>query len=109
MGNSYKVRQDTIDGIVEWHKKTFPDVDLKSQKLKFLEEYKEYLESGDIMELADMAIVNYVLYRRYDCSCFSDIISEEWDDELISLVKKKMAVNKKRKWNKVNGVYRHED
>ena len=35
----------TVKDIVAWHIKTFPDADLKSQKIKFLEEYKEYLES----------------------------------------------------------------
>ena len=63
--------------IVKWHEKTFPDADLKSQKLKFVEEYREYLESGDIMELADMVIVCYVLKGRFKFERFDGILWHE--------------------------------
>lgn len=100
-----------IEEIVEWHKKTFPDADLKSQKIKFLEEYKEYLESGDIMELADMFIVETVLNWRFDYKDFYLLVCKEKFNkkfyEVEDAVNKKMEINKKRTWHKVNGVYRH--
>lgn len=104
----------TYDKIVDWHKKTFPDADLKSQKIKFLEEYREYLESGDITELADMFIVNAVLTHRFNYGRFSNIVYEELlkDDFLFNvneLVDRKMDINAKRTWCKVNGVYRHKE
>ena len=103
-----------LEDIVNWHIKTFPDVDLKSQKLKFLEEYKEYLESGDIMELADMAIVNIILIERFNYSyLFTIMLSEQSKLDDLSLlnkaIQKKMNINAKRKWIVKDGVYRHED
>ena len=103
-----------IDDIVKWHKETFPDADLKSQKIKFLEEYKEYLESGDIMELADMIIVNEVLTHRFHFSHFSNVVfseafCNELNSDIFNVVEEKMKINKQRTWHKVNGVYRHED
>ena len=102
-----------IEEIVKWHEKTFPDSDLKSQKLKFVEEYREYLESGDIMELADMVIVGYVLRRRFKYERFDDILWHELilngnPEGLRKAIIKKMKINKKRKWKKEGGVYRHE-
>lgn len=104
----------TLDDIVNWHIKTFPNVDLKSQKLKFLEEYREYLESGDIMELADMCIVYLILNQRFNCDIFLDIMLDEQSKiknltELDNAVCKKMDINSKRKWIYKDGVYRHED
>ena len=104
----------TLDDIVNWHVKTFPNVDLKSQKLKFLEEYREYLESGDIMELADMGIVYLVLSQRFNCDIFVDVMLDEQSKiknltELDNAVCKKMDINAKRKWIYKDGVYRHED
>lgn len=98
--------------IIKWHKATFPDVDLKSQKLKFLEEYREYLESGDIMELADMLIVNFVLISRFNFMGFVDIIKAEalpFYQDVLKAVDLKMEINKKRKWHNVRGVYRHKE
>ena len=103
-----------VKDIVEWHIKTFPNVDLKSQKLKFLEEYREYLESGDIMELADMGIVCLVLSQRFNCDIFVDVMLYEQSKlknqtELDNAVCKKMDINSKRKWIYKDGVYRHEN
>lgn len=102
-----------IEEIVKWHKKTFPDADLKSQKLKFVEEYREYLESGDIMELADMVIVCYVLRGRFKFEGFDGVIWHELilnghPEGLRKAVIEKMKINKKRRWKKEGGVYRHE-
>lgn len=98
--------------IIEWHRATFPDVDLKSQKLKFLEEYREYLESGDIMEWVDMIIVNVVLVSRFNFKGFVDIFKAEERPifpDILKAVYLKMEINKKRKWHKVRGVYRHKE
>lgn len=100
-----------IEEIVKWHKETFPDADLESQKLKFLEEYKEYLNSWDLEELADMAIVNYVLKYRFLFFRFDDIFRFEAEGAeriLKEIIIEKMKKNKKRKWKKEGGVYRHE-
>ena len=102
---------EMIEEIVKWHKETFPDADLESQKLKFLEEYREYLKSWDLMELADMAIVNCVLRYRFLFFRFDDIFrfeAEGTETILREIIIKKMKINKKRKWKKENGVYRHE-
>ena len=100
------------DKIVEWHKETFPDADLKSQKIKFLEEYREYLESGDIMELADMFIVNTVLVHRFHFDKFSPLVFSDacyYVEDVLEAVDSKMKINKQRTWHKINGVYRHEN
>ena len=107
-----KTMKWTDKKIVEWHHATFPDVDLKSQILKFLEEYREYLESGDIMELADIVIVNVVLISRFNFMGFVDIIKDEAltvYPALLKAVDLKMEINRKRKWHKVRGVYRHKE
>lgn len=101
-----------VEEIVAWHKTTFPDASENEQKIKFLEEYREYLESHDINELADMCIVNVALNDRYNCAMFDSILGREikefGDDELLlQAITHKMSINKERKWHKVEGIYRH--
>lgn len=104
----------TKEEIVNWHKTTFPDATENEQKIKFLEEYREYLESYDINELADMYIVNAALTDRYNCTMFDSILSHEIQkfgnvvDSLIQAITHKMSINKQRKWHKVEGIYRHK-
>lgn len=102
--------------IVEWHKKTFPDCTHESQLLKLDEELKEVAEcvlksESSQEELADAYIVALVLAKRYRSTIggyFVGLYSAKktvlWEN-----VKKKMEINKRRKWHKVNGVYRHDD
>lgn len=104
----------TVKDIIAWHIKTFPKADLKSQKIKFLEEYKEYLESGDIMELADMAIVNMVLQERFYYNTFFNIMLDEQAKiknltELDNVICEKMDINQKRHFILKDGVYRHKE
>lgn len=100
-----------IEKIVKWHKETFPDVDLKSQKMKFLEEYKEFLEGYSLEEYADMFICNAALNYRFDFFCYDDILKEEMLNISVAYlndaIRKKMEINKKRTWKKINGIYRH--
>ncbi len=100
-----------IEDIVKWHKETFPDVDLKSQKMKFLEEYKEFLEGYSLEEYADMYICNVALNYRFNFFCYDDILNEEIVNISVSYlndaIRKKMEINKKRTWKKINGIHRH--
>lgn len=101
-----------VEDIVNWHKTTFPDASENEQKIKFLEEYREYLESHNIDELADMCIVNVALNDRYDCIMFDSILGHEIkefgnDELLLKVITHKMSINKQRKWHKVEGIYRH--
>lgn len=107
----------TDKDIVEWHKKTFPDTDLKSQLLKLEEELLEMEEATKktdqeaiMNEVADVYIVSVVLAKRYHSRigisylryfCFTNI-------QILEHVSKKMDENVKRTWEKKNGVDRHK-
>lgn len=102
--------------ILEWHKTTFPLCTVESQLLKLDEELKEVIEcvlksESSQEELADAYIVSLVLAKRYKSTIggyFVGLFSKEYT-ALWENVKKKMEINKMRKWKKVEGVYRHEE
>ena len=101
--------------IVVWHKKTFPDCHLSSQLLKLEEELGELLETlktKDLekfkMEYADVYIVSVVLAARYDSvigAYFVGVYSPYLDADRVAIIRKKLDINKCRKWNK---NYHHE-
>lgn len=107
--------------IIDWHIATFPDATLESQLLKFEEEFKEWVDSATkkkkdydeyMFEFADAFIVALVLSERFG-SCVGGYFVglanlRNRKDDLILYINKKMGINEKRKWKKVNGVYRHE-
>lgn len=110
---------ETIDTIIAWHKKTFPDATLEGQKAKFEEELNEYNENTTLQELADMYIVACGIAR------FDSIVAVEYfaivykalmdwktigSVELVKqIVNKKMEKNRKRVWKKTGpGQYHHE-
>jgi hypothetical protein len=105
--------------IVNWHKKTFPDCTLESQLAKLDEELKEVVDaqrSGEkeksYDELADVYIVSTVLKERFDSTIgkyFIGLLNENPAPESLKRVDRKMNVNSKRTWTKVNGVYRHKE
>ena len=98
----------TFNDIVNWHKETFPNCTLDSQKKKFCEEYIEYLESKDPEELADLCIVGLVLSGRYGFVGCDQIAWQELNQIDINYwIDKKMEKNSKRTWIFVDGVYRH--
>lgn len=88
---------ELIKDIQEWHAQTFPEFTAKDQELKLAEEIREYDEAIDRFiktnhqrdlihikeELADVAIAAVNLLRY---------------PEIQTLVKTKMATNRKRTW-----------
>lgn len=118
---------ETIETIIQWHKETFPDTTLEEQWHKFSLEHIEFKEANTfkrkLKELADMVIVANSFFRfekRDEQFIFaSKIINKSIDyldknytvknicDRLDKAVNDKMAINRKRKWHKVNGEWRH--
>ena len=109
---------ETIMTIMQWHEETFPDATLDGQRQKYREELSEYVASGekDIYELADMFIVACGIARfslKDGTDAFSDVY--DWymaydsfnDNALWDAINEKMAINRKRKWTKKNGNYKH--
>ena len=120
---------ETIETIVKWNKETFPDTNLEEQLQKFINESKEFEEADDefskLKELADCYIVSFGLLRFNNleslgfvysalCSIFNKVKqanllynSDVFEMLLWKEINSKMAINRKRKWHKVNGEYRH--
>ena len=116
---------ETIESIMQWNKETFPKTTLPEQMEKF------WLEEGEInnaknnkerlLELADMIIVAYGLTRFKNYLSFFIIAMIEIDrwiglieidipnfyKKLQKAIDTKMAINRKRKWKKIKGEYRH--
>ena len=109
----------TVDKIVNWHKKTFPDCTYESQLAKLDEELKEVVDAQrngekekSYNEAADVYIVSVVLFGRFKSTIgayFIGFLEEYQVPELSKRVDRKMDINKKRTWQKVNGVYRHKE
>jgi hypothetical protein len=107
------------DEILEWHEKTFPKADIKSQLLKLDEELKEVVDAQrngekekSYDELADVYIVSLVLEKRFKSTIgayFIGLLQEYPAPESMKRVKNKMKINKKRTWHEENGVYRHDE
>ncbi len=109
----------TDDKIVEWHKKTFPDCTYESQLAKLDEELKEVSEAQkkgnyehSFDEQADVYIVATVLKERFNSAIAKYFLA--WEDGwqtpfLFERVDRKMELNQKRTWCKLNGVYRHKE
>lgn len=105
--------------IVDWHKKTFPDCTYESQLAKLDEELNEVVEAErngekekSYDEVADVYIVSLVLIKRFDSMVgrfFIGLLNEYPVPELLKRVDRKMDLNAKRVWYKVNGVYRHKE
>ena len=63
-------------------------------------------------EVADVYIVSRVLANRFNSwigNYFLGLLDEYPVPRMMSEVKKKMEINKKRKWHRVDGVYRHKE
>lgn len=102
--------------IAKWHEKTFPDTTLEGQKAKLEEEKKEWLESHEIDELADIYIVACGLLRwpAPDAKWAFWYIEEAMLDNaifasaLLKSVDNKMEINYNRKWKATkDGAYHH--
>jgi len=110
---------ETIETIIQWHKETFPDTTLEEQEKKFIIEFDEYIEAigeeRQIKELADMQIVacGIARFNRARSQILTNKVlkyAEKFKhnlDDLNEAIQEKMAINRKRKWHKVNGEYRH--
>lgn len=118
--------KESILSIALWHKDAFPDATLDGQKLKWLEEKREWKESlrpatedfvcGDINELDDMFIVACGLTRFSDTEamfCFDSVVRELGSSlfatsDLENAIDKKMERNRARIWKKTSqGNYHH--
>lgn len=110
---------ETIDTIIQWHKETFPDTTLEEQEQKFLIEFDEYIEAigkdEQTKELADMQIVacGIARFNRERSQVLTDKVlkyAEKFKhnlDDLNEAIQEKMAINRKRQWQYVDGEYRH--
>lgn len=120
--------KESILSIAQWHKDTFPDATLDGQRLKWMEEKREWKESlrpatedfvcGDVKELADMFIVACGLTRFSDTEamfCFGCVERELCaslflESDLENAIDEKMERNRSRVWKKqTNGSYHHTD
>lgn len=114
--------KETIDTIIQWHKKTFPDATLEGQINKYAEETNEFMNTDfneDLLELADMVIVcaGIMRFNKKLGSCFlQNTYAICWEigeydmTELWDAVEKKMEKNRKRVWKKTDaGNYHHEN
>lgn len=120
--------KESILSIAQWHKDMFPDATLDGQRLKWMEEKREWKESlrpvtkdlvcGDVKELADMFIVACGLTRFSDAEamfCFSSVVQELYSSlfttsDLENAIDEKMEHNRARIWKKqANGSYHHVD
>lgn len=106
----------TVDkDIVEWHKKTFPDITMGELLLKLEEELGELrgaLGKNDLdfmEEAADVYIVSRALKERFNSIIGLHFCHTTKSKELTKAIKDKLAKNKKRIWHKVDGVYRHKE
>lgn len=110
--------KETIKSIIDWSEQTFPDATLDGQLDKYYEEQQEYLESKckDITELADMFIVACGIARfnliegMYHIADVVDWFKEEdWHwTTFEKAINEKMKINKKREWEKKEGLYKHK-
>ena len=116
---------ETPETIMQWNKDTFPETTLSEQMEKFWLEEDETNNAKSnkkrLSELADMVITAYGLARfeNYLPFFITAIIEiDRWIGlieidipnfykKLQKAIDKKMAINRKRQWHKVNGEYRH--
>lgn len=99
-----------------WNKETFPDENIRGQRLKCSREASEYFNAKTynerIGELADFYIANAGLDGRFNedggrlvCELMRDL--PNWD-EINEAVQTKMEINLGRKWHKTHtGEWRH--
>lgn len=108
---------ETIQSIIEWSAKTFPNATLDGQWDKFDEERTEWEQSDkDISELADMFIVACSIGRFNAQDAFSAFASiyEQFEKNHISwsvfqsAINKKMQINRARSWEGKDGQYKHK-
>lgn len=110
--------------ILDWHTLTFKNITLESQILKWQEEFNELQKTKTkkqfLEEISDCAIVATGLLRFGEVGKTINFVFMEYlnyvfqgndwlliQEDFEIAVEKKFEINKKRKWNKVNGCYRH--
>ena len=100
-----------INDVTNWHRETFPEADAESQVRKLEEELREYYDSYDDSELADVLICSIALWRRFKQNIGQAVFV--YASHIISaskanlIVGEKMKINRARNWQKIDGVYRH--
>ena len=106
----------SVHDIASWHEEAFPFATPADQKIKFKEELREWNESHDLSELADMYVVacGMTRYETLDAQIAFHQINEEcllnhiMSADLLDAVDKKMSINKQRQWKRLaSGVYKH--
>lgn len=113
--------KESISSIVSWHEKTFPDATLEKQQEKFCDEFAEFQKCDDahrdhrLEELADCFIVACGISRfstdlaLLAFATVADYHSAQQDGNLQAAIDRKMAINRRRKWNAQNGKYQHKE
>lgn len=101
--------------ITRWHRETFPECDVGSQRLKLAEESEEYYyakgRTNKLEELADVYITASSLWMRYHDYAGKFILDmiehfKIWG-ELQDAIDAKMDINVMRKWQMCSGNWRH--
>lgn len=112
--------KESIKSIIEWHEKTFPDATLDGQEEKFYHEQSEFMRADTredlIYECADCYIVacGIARFSLFKASMFfkavSSMISVQGlsETEIEEAINKKMEKNRRRVWEKQNGMYQHK-
>ena len=105
--------------ITEWSKQVFPDLTMEAQLKKLDEELGELVEAikkedeaEELKETADLYIVARILNDRFNSyigAFFLGMIHNSEVENIEQAVEKKMEINRNRKWNVKNGVYKHEE
>lgn len=115
-----KINKELEKSILDWHIKTF-DTTLSEQIDKLKEEVDEVINSNNMREfykeLSDCYIVAIALQRwssyamelaYFRIKALEDSVDWELPQESFErMIAEKLEINKKRKWEKVNGCYRH--
>ena len=125
------MKKELIKDVMDWHEETFPDATGSGQLAKLNEEVNEYvaIRTDDfgvgVEELADIFIVGCGLSRfsnpgalmafgfvYKECVDYHKNFGEDvvyYLNWLSAAVVQKMEINRQRKWNKGNGVYKHTE
>ena len=123
IGLKEQTEDETIDSVVSWHRKTFPNATVKGQLDKWDEEYAEFRDAcrhgtilEQIKELVDLYIVACGIMRFHtEAGCAKMLHWCELRKQhafflptVLEELNKKMKKNRARKWEYLgNGNYHH--
>ena len=112
--------KESIKSIIEWHEQTFPDATFDGQEEKFYHEHSEFMHAEThedlIYECADCYIVacGIARFSLLKASAFFKVVYSMIsvqglsETEVEEAINKKMEKNRRRVWEKQNGMYQHK-